>query len=205
VAAGEQYDGSHVFGVMELTKSILIGGEDPVGAQLLLRTSHNGSTGVQAMVIPMRFTCANMMTVATKAAKFRWSIRHVTTLQGRLEEARNTLQMTVKYMEDGFQKEMEKILQVTMTDEKAGHILDRVIPPSRGRRDEIISGIMGAYRDTELNQYVGTGYGLLNGLTDYFDHRINRRTEEARFVSQIDGEGAKFRNNLAQALLELAA
>lgn len=203
VAAGDMYDGSHVYGVMELSKQLMIDGNDAFGNYLLFRTSHNGSTGVQVMVIPMRFTCDNMMQIATRYAKSRWSMRHVGTFHERLQEARDTLKLTFKYLDDGFTREIEELLAVPMTDEKARWTLQRVIPDTRAKKDEIIDGVMDAYHDDELNGYTGTGYGLLNGLTDYFDHRIRRQSTQARFIQQTSGEGAKFRNTLTKVLLHL--
>jgi phage/plasmid-like protein (TIGR03299 family) len=202
VAAGSQYDDKVVFGVMQLMDAgITIDGIDPIDLYLMLRTSHNGGTGIQAIVTPIRPRCANMLTLATKQAKFRWSLRHVSTLEGRLQEARDTLRLATAYMHDGLQVELEKLLEVPVSEEVARWTLERIIPASRSRRDAVIDGILVATESQEYNGYQGTGYGLLNGLTDYYDHNIKRRTATSRLQEQVDGEGAQMRNKLVAELL----
>ena len=200
VAAGEQYGGRVVFGVMQLQQgTVMIGNEDPVGLYLIIRTSHDGSTGIQLILTPVRLQCENMMPAAIGRSKARWTMRHVSTLDGRLQNARETLQISLKGM-DAFQRQMEELLQVPVTDQKAEWVLDRIMP-KWARRDHHINGIIRATHDDQLNGYAGTGYGLVNGLTDYFDHTIKRRSGAIRFSHQLEGDGAKMRTALVQELL----
>lgn len=201
IAAGSQYDNKVVFGIMQLAGSgITVGGEDPIDLYLMIRTSHNGGTGIQVIATPVRARCENMLTVATRAARFRWSIRHVSTLEGKLAEARETLQLATGYM-DALQTELEQLIDLEISMDKAVWTLERVIPTSRSKRSTVIEGILAAYQDEDLNGYTGTGYGLLNGLTDFYDHNITRRSAGSRLQEQVDGEGAKMRNKLVEVLL----
>lgn len=201
IAAGSQYDDKVVFGVMKLDQgTITVGDDDQIDLYLIVRTSHNGGTGVQVMVTPIRVECENMMPLASKSAVSRWSIRHVSTLAGKLQEARDTLRLSLRYMNDGLQRQIDELMLVTMSDEKARWTLDRVMPKSRGRRAQVIDGIMAAYHDTTRNPYE-TGFGLVNGLTDYYDHHIKRQSATVRLQEQLDGEGAKMRDKLVRELL----
>lgn len=202
IAGGQLYDDKVVYGVMKLEGlQIQVDGRDPIDTYVIIRTSHNGGMGIQVYVTPIRLLCANMMTVATTEAKFKWSIRHVGTLQGRLQEARDTLKLTTKYVNDGFQRELDKLLNVSLTDERARAVVDDVIPNTRARRDLVIDQVMLAYHDDELNGYAGTGYGLLNAVTDVFDHTIKRRSPVSRLQEQLDGEGAHLRTAISRRLV----
>lgn len=202
IAAGEQYGGKIVFGVMRLNgDTVTVGGEDAVDMYLVVRTSHNGTTGVQAMVTPIRVQCENMMPLVSRTAKSKWSVRHVSDPLGKIQVARDTLQLARKYIHDGFTREFEELLEVPVSDERAMFALDRVIPKGRSRRDSVIDGIMAAFHNEELNPYRDNGMGLVNGLTDYYDHVINRRTAASRLQEQWDGEGRQMLTKLTAELL----
>lgn len=201
VAAGEQYGGLAVFGLMELEgMEIKVAGQDPINQYLMVRTSHNGGLGIQAGVVSMRTMCQNMVNVQMAGAQQKWTIRHVGSLEGKLEDARNSLQLTTVYAQT-LEAELNKLVEKEITEERSRHLLERVIPKSRSRRDVIIDDIVRYSTDvTGVNGYQGTAYGLLNGLTDYFDHGIKRQNAASRFLEQTDGEGAKYRNDLFRQL-----
>lgn len=203
IAAGEQYGGRMVFGVMELRQGeVQIGGEDPFGMYLLVRTSHNGATGVQVSIVPMRIRCQNMISLANLTAKSRWSFRHVGTLDGQVAKARQALTLTHAYS-DVFELEMEKLLSMNLSTDGAKDMITRVFEKeSATKLPKMVNGVMSAWDNDQYNGYAGTGYGLLNAVTDYFDHDVNRRSATSRFQEQTDGEGAKYRNRVHAALLE---
>jgi phage/plasmid-like protein (TIGR03299 family) len=201
IAAGEQYGGKIVFGVMKLNgHTIMIDDRDPVDLYLTIRTSHNGTTGLQAYVTPVRMTCENMTSFMIAEAKHKWSMRHVGDVAGKIQQARDTLRLSLKY-QDELERELNELLQVPVSDEKAEWVLGRVIKGSEKRKERVITGILSCYLDDETNGFAGTGYGLLNGLTDYFDHEAKRQSSIVRLQEQYDGEGARARNSLVAELL----
>jgi hypothetical protein len=65
----------------------------------------------------------------------------------------------------------------------------------------MIDGILQVYATSPtVTPYAGTGYGLLNALTEYMDHIKPQRTGNARFESITFGEGARYRGELMAKL-----
>ena len=203
IAAGEQYGGRAVFGLMELHDTpVQVAGEDPFGLYMMVRTSHNGATGVQVSVINVRLRCQNMVNLALAGATSKWSFRHVGDLQGQISKARAALNMTHTYA-DEFSREMEKMIDLQLSRDGAIDLMDRMFEKeSDTKRPKMVDGVMRAWDRDEINGYAGTGFGLINAVTDYFDHDVRRRSATSRFQEQTDGEGARYRNRVHAALLE---
>jgi hypothetical protein len=48
---------------------------------------------------------------------------------------------------------------------------------------------------------VGTGWGAINGISEYFEHVKDNKSGQALFMRVIDGEQSKLRTNLKTMLL----
>jgi hypothetical protein len=98
----------------------------------------------------------------------------------------------------------EQLATVKLTDEKSRYLVTSIIPERRSRREEMVEEILvNAKTSPTVAGYEGTGWGLLNGLTEYMDHIKPQRSGNARFESITFGEGAKMRVKLTEALAEL--
>jgi phage/plasmid-like protein (TIGR03299 family) len=205
VTAGQQNGGSRVFMTMEIGDGFRVLGEDDYKLFLFLRTSHGDGTSVSASIVPFRVWCLNQSQAVIRERVSTWAIPHTTTIKDRVEEARQSLRLTASYA-DEFQVLMERLAGVTVTDDKAKLLVGSMIDPNRSRRDAMIEGIMTTYQESAtVEPYRGTGYGLLNGVTEYMDHVKRQNSANARFNSIMGGEGAKYRNEIIQNLLALAA
>lgn len=203
--AGQQNDGARVFMVMELGEGFDVLGGDSYQSYLFLRTSHGDGTSISAMVLPFRLQCTNQTSLARREAMSSWSIPHTTTVSARLDEARNALKLTMNY-EAEFAKLAEKLAAVKVTDEKAKILLNAIVPQRRARRDDVIADILANYQASPTAaEFRGTGYGLLNGVTEYYDHVKTQRNGNARFESIMFGEGRIVRDGLTTNLLALTA
>lgn len=201
INAGQQRKGAVIFLVAKLPEGVAIGGEDPHDLYLLLRTSHDGSKAISVYVTPIRVMCTNVLSLATYGVnvKQKWSVQHVSTIQGRLQEARDTLKLTFKYS-DEFKKLGDKLLKTKITEDKVELLLDQVIP-NRPRKPKIVDQIKSIYNESPTVGYQGTAWGALNAISEYFDHHRSTRSPEAIFTSVIDGQGAIIRNRAAALLL----
>jgi hypothetical protein len=78
------------------------------------------------------------------------------------------------------------------------------VMPKRAKRDEMVSDIHANWLssptiDPELRF---TGWGLLNGTTEFMDHVVRRTSGSALLDSgQGNGESAKIRNKISQLVL----
>lgn len=197
--AGALRGGRVVFLSMEVPDSIMVGGEDAHNMYILLRTSHDGTTAIGVYVTMIRAVCMNTVTLATKTAQYRWAMPHVSTLQGKLQEARDTLELSFSYA-DEFSKMAEELMRTKVTDDRAVDILTEVLP-HRPKTDEKIDEIMQCLRTSERNGYHGTGWGLINALTEYHQHWREGIQPEATFFNVMDGEIRKWRNTAAEMIL----
>jgi phage/plasmid-like protein (TIGR03299 family) len=204
VVAGQQNDGKRVFMVMQLGEGFDVLGDDKYESYLFIRTSHGDGTSISAAVVPFRVRCTNQSALARREAKSSWSIPHTTTVADRLEEARTALKLTMNY-EAEFKKMAEQLAAVKISDEKVKSLVDSIVPARRSRRDDIIGDIIANYQaSTTAEEFRGTGYGLLQGVTEYYDHVKRQRSGNARFESIMFGEGNTARNQLVQHLMALA-
>lgn len=204
VAAGPAKQGRKVFVVTKLGKEVKVAGEDAHDLYLFLRTGHDGGTALTAMVIPFRLRCFNAVPMALRTAKVKWSIPHVKTMEGRLAEARDALKLSYDYA-DEFQREAERLMKITVSDTQVEKLFDRIVPARRGSRDEVLAGLIDTYRTDPTNGYQGTGYGVLQTVTNYYDHVIQRKTAEVRLESIVDGEALKMTNQAAAYLRSMYA
>lgn len=197
--AGSLRGGRVVFLSMEVPKHIMVGGEDGHKMYLLLRTSHDGTTAIGVYVVMIRAVCMNTVTFAISGAKYRWAMPHVSTLEGKLQEARETLALSFDYA-DAFQAEAERLMKAKVSDDKAVDILETVLP-DRPKTEEKIEEIMELLRGSDTNGYHGTGWGLVNALTEYHEHKRPGTQKEATFFNTMDGEIRKWRNATASLIL----
>lgn len=197
--AGSLRGGRVVFLSMEVPGHILVGGEDKHDMYIMLRTSHDGTTAIGVYVVIIRPVCMNTVTLGISTAKHRWSMPHVSTIHGKVQEARETLQLSFEYR-DAFAKAAEQLMLTKITDDQAVGILTEVLP-ARPKTDEKIDEIMECLRTSERNGYHGTGWGLVNALTEYHQHWRDGIQPEATFFNVMDGEIHKWRNNTADLIL----
>lgn len=199
--AGSLRDGKQVFLTMKVPTEIKIDGGDAHDLYVLLRTSHDGSKAVGVYLTPIRVVCMNTMALATHKSnvKQKWSMPHVSTIEGKLQEARETLKMSFAYA-DEFSALANQLIATKITDDAAAELLAQVFPV-RPKTDEKIDGVMDALRNSDKNGYRGTGWGVLNAMTEYHEHYRDRIQPEATFFNTIDGEIAKWRNKLTDRLL----
>ena len=197
--AGSLRKGAVVFLTMKVPDQIMIAGEDAHDLYIVLRTSHDGSKAISVMVTPIRVVCMNTMTLAAGAARQKWSMPHVSTLDGKLQEARETIKMTFSYV-DEFVRMGDQLVATKITDDQLYAVLNDSLP-KRPKTEERIDFMMDLYRTSETNGFTGTGWGGLNAVTEYDDHYRETSSQEAVFSNIMDGEIARVRNNVARRLL----
>jgi len=196
--AGALRGGRVVFLSMAVPNHIMVAGEDKHDMYIMLRTSHDGTTAVGVYVVMVRAVCMNTVTMAINSAPHKWSMPHVSTLEGKVQEARETLQLSFSYG-DEFQKAAEQLIRTKISDDKAVSILTEVLPP-RPKTDEKIDEIMECLRNSKTNGYHGTGWGLVNAVTEYHQHWRDGIQPEATFFNVMDGEIRKWRNHTADLI-----
>ena len=109
-----------------------LGGQDVTDLYLIALNSHDGTTGFDVCVSAIRPVCHNTVTAAFRGAKSRVSIRHTATARGRVQDAREALDMSFKYA-GRFQEAAEDMLATTMTDADFAAYVERLADAPVGK------------------------------------------------------------------------
>jgi phage/plasmid-like protein (TIGR03299 family) len=202
--AGLQHGGKRVFMTMLLNEPFTVLGKEPFQTYLFLAAGHDGGRSVRGFVTPIRVWCTNQ-TPAVRASNLgSFTVQHTSSMNDRLNDAADALRRTSEYQRI-LRDEAERLAATTVTDDKARYLITSLIPAHRSNRDGMIDGVMANYASSpNIEGYRGTGWGLLNATTEYYDHIKAQRTPNARFESITFGEGARIRSDLARKLAHLS-
>lgn len=201
LAAGALRGGRQGFMVMkapfELTE---LADTDPHDLYVVLRTSHDRSRGIEVAVMPLRGRCMNQLTLAsfTKGVPHRWSIKHTYKMHEKLAEAKNSLTNLANYA-GRFELLVQRLLDEKVDEERATKVLTEVLP-ARPKTTEVIQKII-TLRDAEQVGFAGTGWGLVNAVSEYFDWQRSGGTPESRFLGALEGQTTKAINKTVVHLL----
>lgn len=181
--AGSIKDGRQVFGSLSIDREIIVGAgsaDDKTQVYLLVNTSHDGSTAVQASITPVRVVCANTLNLALSGVKQTFKMRHTQTVDGKMLAAREALGLTFAYA-DAFEAEANALYQAEITKSD----FDKIIEAAYPRPEKDVKGAVKRWetkRDTLMGIYTGTAdgpntteaitgtaWGALNALTERID------------------------------------
>jgi phage/plasmid-like protein (TIGR03299 family) len=188
-AAGSLFGGQRVFLTAKIGDTFEVAGQDAHDMYLLITNSHDGTQAFTAAITTIRAVCNNTVTLGLNSAKTKWSIRHKSSLEGKVHEARESLMMSYKYR-DAFQEEVEKMMAVQVNKDQFKKIIEGIVPPSKFQHDKAVAGMMDVFENeptvinTEAN---GTGYGAYNAVTFWSDWVRNYQTTDSRFKSLVGG------------------
>lgn len=209
VAAGELKHGKQAFLVVKAPDHLklpALDGEDPHDLYVVMRTSHDGSRAVELNVLPLRDKCTNMMPLATfgKDAPQRWAIRHTKNMREKLEQAKQVLTRLDAYTE-AYNTTAKRLAEIDLELDEARRVIGDVVVelnPNLVHVDKQVNAIMDVYEHSSMNGFQGTGWGLLNGVTEYFDHFRggDDRASETRWVQGLDGTTTRAVNRTVERL-----
>lgn len=209
--AGALRGGSIVFLTAKLPETIMVGGQDAHELFIFLRNGHNGMDSVRVGITPVRIVCQNTMNFALHGSNLKrsWAISHTSTMEGRLQEAREALDLTFRYV-DVWKTEAERLIGTKLSDKELNAFLVACTADlGEAAKDKAIAGckrLLDGKDPSDIPQdvqtckpYAGTAWGALNAVTEYFEwYKI--REGEARVMSNLGGQTLKMRDR-AMALL----
>lgn len=183
--------------------------EDPHDMFVTLRTSHDCTRGVEVMVMPLRGRCMNQLSLRSfaKGVPHRWSIKHTSTMQEKLKEAQKSLKNLGLYVAQ-FDKLATRMVNTEIKIDKAREMLEIVIPRPRANTERValqyddrLNAILDLWQTSPTVAYAGTGWGLVNALSEHRDWYRAGGTPESRFLNALEGETHKQINALAGLVL----
>lgn len=193
--AGALNLGERVFISAKMPEQIRIAGTDDITEMFVLLTnSHDGSGAIQACLTSVRVVCQNTLSAALRGTKNKISIRHTANVKANLEQAHKLLGISHAYSEE-LNTCFNVLAKKSVTDAQVKKLLEELFVSEKQDSTRIIN-----IREAALEAYftgvgqekiIGTAFGVLNGLTYYFDHVKSYKNSEAKFQNIIEGTSQK--------------
>ena len=178
--AGQFRDGKSIWVMGTLPETQILG--DDISNNVVFVNSHDGSSGVKVMMTPIRLICYNMMNLALRKADRIWATKHTGSIHTRLEEAKYTLGLVNKYM-DELAIEADRLAQMKISDSEIEAIFDVLFPVDKNKDSErkinniavIKNNFVQCYNAEDIAQFKGTVYGAINAMSDLVSHKLPAR------------------------------
>ena len=160
--------------------------------------SHDGSGAIKVAMTPVRVVCNNTLNLALTEAKRCWSTIHAGDLDGKLQDARQTLLYADTYMQ-GLAKAFEELRKVKLTDRKVRDYIDILLPELDSPSPQQAKNIMRLRDDMKARYFdapdlkgVGkNGYRFINAVSDFATHAkpicMTKNYQENLFGRTMEG------------------
>jgi phage/plasmid-like protein (TIGR03299 family) len=178
--------------------------------------SWDGNSKFETKVTPWRVRCGNTERFATRDAVSSWGTRHTTNATQRMEEARRTLGLSLKYLET-FKAEEERLARVNLEIDGFRDLMNHLwVPPGDpdditrrqanyiAERTEALEGMW----TVQARETGRTAYSAERTVTDYLDHVAPRRVvgdklAAARATAALEGADDDIKSKAHRKLLTL--
>ena len=195
--AGSLQDGKKVWLLAHMPHEYIISGER-ISPYLLFSNTHDGSGAIKVALTPIRVVCNNTLNLALSTAKRSWSMVHTGDIRSKMQEARDTLFMAERYM-DELGKEFEALRLKKLSDQKVMQYIEVLLPVEDGSTPQQIKNIERLREDMKIRYFDApdlqdTGknaYRFINAVSDFATHaKPLRRTvnyKENLFARTAEG------------------
>jgi phage/plasmid-like protein (TIGR03299 family) len=191
--AGALAGGKRVFVTMELPQHVRFSNGDTAGLYLMATNSHDGRTACQIAVTPIRVVCQNTLTMAVRAARSSFSIRHTKNASRRIEEARAALGLTFTYV-DAFQMEVERLIAEEFTKQEFERLIAAAFPAVNEdntlavkNADERTTALLDLWDAPTQANSKGTKWAAFNSVVEYLDWVRPEANEKHRAEKVLAG------------------
>jgi phage/plasmid-like protein (TIGR03299 family) len=187
---------------------------------LTFTTAHDGSGASTAALSSVRVVCQNTLRQALATNTGILRIKHTKNQANRFEMAKRTMD-GVTMDAQKLREKLQLISERKVTRESLTAVFDRLFPIAEGkeeekntRRENILGDILALYEGNDGNAFPsirGTGYNLLNSITEYSDHyrpaklTANRQgytVARARAENAVVGTGDALKTKALEVILE---
>jgi phage/plasmid-like protein (TIGR03299 family) len=173
-------NGSRFFATIELGGLIIdpAGVNDKIARYLVVSAGHDGIWPIRYANTDIRAVCSNTVVLGLKHAQRVFTARHTRNVDGTLEEARQVLNISVKWAES-FGQEAERMLsiQAPLGGKKIDSVIGAVFPKDKdeterqkNNREEIYELVRNIYlNDRNAGKFGFNGWSLYNAIVEYID------------------------------------
>jgi phage/plasmid-like protein (TIGR03299 family) len=222
-SAGALGNGATVWCAVRVPRAdISVNGEDRHESYLVFTTAHDGSMAHTAALSSVRVVCRNTLRQALSTNTGILRIKHTKNANARFDDAKRTMDgvvMDAKRLES----KLQMLATRRVTRESMTAVMDRLFPKpadekqNTTRRENILAEVVALYESNDRNAFPtirGTGYNLLNAVTEYTDHYRTARITDAREGYTIDqaraenaviGTGERLKTQALDVILEATA
>lgn len=195
--AGSLQGGKKVWMLARMPHEYIITGER-ISPYLLFSNTHDGSGAIKVALTPIRVVCNNTLNLALSTAKRSWSMIHTGDIQGKLQEAKDTLLLADRYM-DNLGKEFENLRMKSMTDKQVMEYIEVLLPveedgtmKQKRNIEHLREDLKMRYFDAPDLQDVGkNAYRFINAVSDFATHaqplRKTANYKENLFARTVEG------------------
>lgn len=193
LAGGMIGNGEKIWMCAQLDRGVCLGG-DVNEMSIPLMFLSNGWDGYMSLTVtcaPYRLACWNGQSIPLEGFVRTWRGRHTRSLTaaGRLQVARNTLELSIGYF-DAWAEEMETLMTKPMSGFRVEATINRLFPDAeadgngetrkraQANVEKAREALLGVYRHTDNLQHLGhTEYRFMNAVTDYADWHVKCPTD----------------------------
>lgn len=205
VAAGALKGGKQGYMVVRLPEDMQINvldGADPHEMFGVLRTSMDLTRAVEVMAMPLRGLCMNQLTLSSfsKMVPHRWAVPHRSTMHDKLADAKVALGNLGQYAKR-FNELAKRLAGVKVNEEQARYLLTSKVVRKSPRSEDTVNLIVENFKMSPVVGFKGTGWGLVNAVSEYFDWGRKGGSPESRFLASIEGQTHKAINRTAAEIL----
>ena len=194
--AGSLYGGKRVWMLAKLDTKDLAG--EKIDPYLVFTNSHDGKGSVRVAMTPIRICCSNTLNLALRKSKRQWACSHMGNIDGKLEDARQTILNSEKYLQ-ALRTEFETLKLKKITKDKMFEFTKELLPITiedtelKARRiQEDRDMLMTCWDAPDLQQTENSMFKLVNAVSDYSTHkparRMTRTVQENRFMNIVNGD-----------------
>jgi phage/plasmid-like protein (TIGR03299 family) len=210
-SAGSIKQGRQVFGSIKIDRELILdpqGIADKTESYLLITTSHDGSSAIQAMVTPVRVVCQNTLNMALNGAKQSFKVRHTAKQADRVAEARRVLGLSFAHM-DEFDTMAQELFATEFTNKQFDELILAIYPQpdvaskaAYTKHTDKVDFIKALYLNSPTQAGItGTAWGALNAMTEHLDYfRVGKAGQTEGLMSAASGFEAGINSQKARIL-----
>lgn len=193
VAAGTLKGRRQGFMVVQIPEhmSIPMQVDDPHDLYAVVRTSHDRSRGVEVNLMPLRGRCMNQLPIRSfsRTAIQRWSVTHIGDVKGKLMEATNLVERANEYKQE-FAETTTRLAGIPIDTHAAQTVLNHVVRDTK-KKGEVVDAITALWHNDETVGFHGTGWGLVNAVSSYYEHNRKGGTAQSQLLGVLEGPTRK--------------
>lgn len=209
--AGSLSGGKQVWAQANMEASFMLPGKDEVKGYVLLMNPHQYGKGMIAKFCATRVVCWNTMTAALGEAGGSVKIWHNRKFDEEAQQDAKRKLGIARERFDAFKEQATRLSLLELTVEQAVEVAAFAFKadPKKPLKEQgrtvkrIITLYEGEGKGASLKSAAGTGWGLLNAVTQYLDWEYGR-TQDRRLVHAWMGGGEAVKRRAMGELLELA-